>query len=448
MQKKISKSKGVLAFDVLNLTTQKEVREEKNLSKLTKDYIPFGEADENDFPSHLAELRRKSATHRAILAQKTTFTLGSGFITEDESLTAYLENSNANGDNFRMIWRRIIDDYYTFGNAYYEIVHYDGGVNIYHIDATKVRIAKDKENIIISPDWEEYEQRKDEAEVIPFYPNFVKDKGNKRSVIHIRDYEPEFEFYGLPCYISALEDISVGYEISRWNNTKFKNHFQPSSIVEINGDMSDEEAEALVEEARNKFTGEGNNGKILFLVKNGDTAPATVTTLDDKSEGNFLNLQTITNQNIITAHQWQPSLSGIVSAGKLSNTGSEIRIAYEMVMASIVKGTKDILFEPIKNVLQDSGYDVEGLDVKYEPPVSFMTDVVIQDVLEINELREVLGYEAKEGYDKLPNLTESLWQHKLDEAAKEQEVEDEKDLMEEEQEIEEELIEKEAEESV
>ena len=442
-RKKLSKAKGVLAFDVLNLTTQREVREEKNLARLTKDYIPFGEEDENDFPQHLAELKRKSATHRAILSQKTTFTVGSGFNTEDESLQAYLENANAHGDNFMSIWKRIIDDFYTFGNAYYEIVHYDGGVNIYHIDATKVRISKDKENIIISPDWEEYEQRKDEAEVIPFYPNFVRDKGNKRSVIHIKDYEPEFEYYGLPDYVAALEDISVNYEIGRWNNTKFKNHFQPSSIVEINGDMSDEEAENLVEEARNKFTGEGNNGKILFLVKNGDTAPATVTTLDDKSEGNFLNLQNVTNQNIITAHRWQPSLSGLVSAGKMNSTGSEIRIAYEMVMATIVKGTMHLLFEPIKNVLLDSGYNVEGLEVKYEPPVSFMTDINIQDVLEINELREVLGYESKDGYDKLPNLTQTLWQHKLDQQAREEELEDEKEILEEEAEIEEELIEKE-----
>ncbi|QDP49423.1 MAG: putative portal protein [Prokaryotic dsDNA virus sp.] len=444
-KKKLNKAKGVLAFDVLNLVTQREVREQKDLTKLTKDYIPFGEAEENDFPQHLAELKRKSATHRAILAQKTIFTTGVGFNTEDESVLAYFENANAHGENFMSIWRKVIDDYYTFGNAYYEVVHYDGGVNIYHIDATKVRISKDQENVIIHADWDEYEQRKDEAEVIPFYPNFIKDKGNKRSVIHIKDYEPEFEYYGLPCYISALEDISVNYEIGRWNNTKFKNHFQPSSIVEINGDMSDEEAEALVEEARNKFTGEGNNGKILFLVKNGDTSPAQVTTLSDNSEGNFLQLANITNQNIITAHQWQPSLSGLVSAGKMNSTGSEIRIAYEMVMATVVKGTMHLLFEPIKQVLHDSGYEVEDLEVKYEPPISFMSDIKIDDVLEINELREVLGYEAKEGYDKLPNLTQTLWQHQLEQEAAEQELEDEKELMEEEAEIEEELIEKEQE---
>ena len=448
MPKKINKDikpKGIVAFDVLNLTTQREVWEEKDLSKLQYDYIPFGEAEQNDFPSHLADLKRKSATHRAILSQKVVYTSGVGFNSEDDEVLNYLNSVNADGDNFMNIWRRIIDDYYTFGNAYYEIVHFDGGVNIYHIDSSKVRIAKDKENVIIHPDWSEYDRRKDEAVVLPFYPSFIRDKGNQRSVIHIKDYEAEFEYYGLPCYIAALEDISVGFEIGRYNNTKFKNHMQPSCIVEINGDMSDEEAENLVEEARNKFTGEGNNGKILFLVKNGDTTPAQVTTLQDNSEGNFLNLQNITNQNIITAHQWQPSLSGLVSAGKMNSTGSEIRIAYEMVMSTVIKGTSNLLFEPIKQVLLDNGFDVETLEVKYQPPVSFMSDIKIDDVLEINELREALGYEAKEGYDKLPNLTASLWQHKLDEAAKEQELEDEKELMDEEQEIEEELIEKEQE---
>lgn len=414
-KKKTTRPNGIVAFDVLNLTTQRNVAEEKNLDKLQFDYIPFGENNQNDFPSHLADLKRKSATHRSILSQKVIYTVGSGFITENEPLLQYLTNSNADGDNFLNVWRRIVDDYYTFGNAYYEIVTYDGGVNIYHIDATKVRIAKDKENVIVHPDWSEYKQRQEEAVVIPFYPAFITDKGNKRSVIHIKDYEAEFDYYGLPDYIAALEDISVNYEIGRWNNTKFKNHFQPSSIVEINGDMSDEEAESFVEEARSKFTSEGNNGKILFLVKNGDTAPATVTTIADNQDGSFMELAQITNQNIITAHRWQPSLSGVISSGKMSSQGNEIRIAYEMVMATVVKGTMNLLFDPIKSVLNDNGFDTSDLSIKYEPPVTYMSDINISEVLEINELREVIGYEAKENYNVLVNKKEAEDEVELEE---------------------------------
>jgi hypothetical protein len=438
--KKKNKSNFVnkaFAFDIVNVATQREVYEEKDLSKLQYDYIPFGEKNQNDFPSHLAELKRKSATHRAILSQKVVYTTGTGFICDNEDTLAYLNSVNADGDSFQSVWKRVIDDYYTFGNAYYEIVSFEGGVNIYHLDSTKIRISIDEENIILHPDWSEYIQREDEAVLIPFYPNFVKDGKNQRSVIHIKDYEAEFEYYGLPDYIAALEDISVNYEIGRWNNTKFKNHFQPSCIVEINGDMSDEEAEQLVEEARNKFTGEGNNGKILFLVKNGDTTPATVTNITDNSDGNFLNLQNITNQNIITAHRWQPSLSGLVSAGKMNSTGSEIRIAYEMVMATVINGTSQLLFNPIMQVLNDSGYDITGLAVKYQPPVSFVSDISIQSVLEINELRAILGYEEKEGYDKLPTEQDALWKHKLDSAAADKQLENDKELIEEEKELEE-----------
>ena len=35
-----------------------------------------------------------------------------------------------------------------------------------------------------------------------------------------------------------------------------------------------------------------------------------------------------------------------------------------------------------------------------------MSDVVVTDVLEINELREALGFERKDGYDKLVNKKE------------------------------------------
>ena len=58
----------------------------------------------------------------------------------------------------------------------------------------------------------------------------------------------------------------------------------------------------------------------MFIVKNGDTANANVQILKDDRDGSWMELQQITDQNIITAHRWQPSLSGIVSSGKMNNT--------------------------------------------------------------------------------------------------------------------------------
>ena len=209
--------------------------------------------------------------------------------------------------------------------------------------------------------------------------------------MHFKDYEPTFTYYGLPDYVAALDHIAVDYEIGKWNHTKFQNGFQPSAIVEISGDMGEQEAKQLVKEAQKKFVGEGNNGKIMFIVKNGDTSPANVSIIKDDQDGSWLDLQKITDQNIITAHRWQPALAGIVSSGKMNNTGSEIRIAYDMAMTTVIKDTSDLILDGIKDILnKEMGFISEELLIQYEPPVSFATQLDPTKILTINEQRKML----------------------------------------------------------
>ena len=372
-------------FGVFNLSVPESIEEIQDLSKIRTKFVPFG-AD-NLFPQYLARLKRQSSTHRSVLAQKTIFTSGAKFVSSDEDLSAYIKDVNANGESLRMIFKKLADDYYTFGNAYLEGVIYDGGLNLYHIDATTVRMSKNKKEVYVHPDWAKYNTMKDKLNIIPLYPEV---RGN-RFVFEFNDYEPTFQFYGLPDYVAALEHIAVDYEIGKWNHTKFKNGFQPSAIVEISGDMGEEEAKKLVQEAQKKFVGEGNNGKIMFIVKNGDTANANVQILKDNRDGSWMELQQITDQNIITAHRWQPSLSGIVSSGKMNNTGSEIRISYDLVMTTVIKETSDLLLTGIHKLLyHEMGFDPKNLTIHYEPPVSYANDVDITKVLTINEQRALL----------------------------------------------------------
>ena len=379
------KKTNTFEFGVFNLAIPEDVREPQDLSKVNTDFIPFG--TDNLFPQYLAELKRQSSTHRSVLAQKTIFTSGAKFVTNNEELKDFIRNVNADGESLRDVYKKLSDDYYSFGNAYLEGVVYDGGVNFYHIDSTTVRIAKNKKGVLIHPDWKNYITQKDKMVSIPLYPN-VK---SNRFVVQFKDYEPTFTFYGLPDYIASLEHIAVDYEIGKWNHTKFKNGFQPSAIVEISGDMGEDEAKQLVQEAQQKFTGAGNNGKIMFIVKNGDTSPANVSIIKDDQEGSWLDLQRITDQNIITAHRWQPSLSGLVSSGKMNNTGSEIRIAYDLAMTTVIKDTSDLLLNGIRNILhKEMGFLPEELMIHYEPPISFATFIDPTKILTINEQRRLL----------------------------------------------------------
>ncbi len=372
-------------FGVFNLAIPEHIEEPQDLAKVRTRFIPFG--TNNLFPQYLAELKRKSSTHRSVLAQKAVFTSGAKFVTNNETVKDYIKDVNADGESLREVFKKLADDYYTFGNAYLEGVLYDGGLNLYHIDATTVRMSKNKKEVYVHPDWAKYNTMKDKLSIIPLYPNSKA----SRFVLQFKDYEPTFQFYGLPDYVAALEHIAVDYEIGKWNHTKFKNGFQPSAIIEINGDMGEEEAKKLVREAQKKFVGDGNNGKIMFIVKNGDASNANVQIIKDDQEGSWIDLQRITDQNIVTAHRWQPSLSGLVSSGKMNNTGSEIRIAYDLAMTTVIKDTSDLLLNGIRTVLyKEMGFLPEELIIHYEPPISFATQIDPKAILTINEQRKML----------------------------------------------------------
>jgi capsid portal protein len=383
--RKTTKKSNTFEFGVFDLAIPPNITEPKNIKDVNTKWIPFG--TDNLFPQYLAELKRKSSTQRSVLAQKTVFTSGAKFVCRDENLRDFIKDVNADKESLRDVFKKLADDYYTFGNAYMECVKYDGGVNIYHIDATTVRVAKSKKEVYVNSDWCKYWNQEDKMYRLPIYPRVAHNK----FVIHFKDYEPTFNYYGLPDYVAALEHIAVDYEIGKWNHTKFLNGFQPSAIVEINGDMGEEEAQKMVTEAQKKFVGEGNNGKILFIVKNGDTAPANVQIIKDDQEGSWLELQQITDQNIITANRWQPSLSGIVSSGKMNNTGSEIRIAYDLVMTTVIRDTSELILNGIRTVLyNEMGYDPKDITIHYEPPISYANDVDIREVLTINEQRRLI----------------------------------------------------------
>ena len=372
-------------FGVFNLSVPQDIEEPQDISEIRTKFIPFG--TNNLFPQYLAELKRKSSTHRSVLAQKTIFTSGAKFVSNNEDISEYIKDVNADGESLRMIFKKLAADYYTFGNAYLEGVIYDGGMNLYHIDATTVRMSKNKREAYIHPDWAKYNSMREDLSIIPIYPEV----SDSRFILQFKDYEPTFSFYGLPDYVAALEHIAVDYEIGKWNHTKFKNGFQPSAIVEISGDMGEEEAKKLVDEAQRKFVGDGNNGKIMFIVKNGDTAAANISIIKDDQEGSWIDLQRITDQNIVTAHRWQPSLSGLVSSGKMNNTGSEIRIAYDLAMTTVIKDTSDLLLDGIKNVMyRELGFLPEDLMIHYEPPISFATQIDPSKILTINEQRRLL----------------------------------------------------------
>jgi hypothetical protein len=81
----------------------------------------------------------------------------------------------------------------------------------------------------------------------------------------------------------------------------------------------------------------------------------------------------------------------------MNNTGSEIRIAYDLAMSTVIRDTTNILLEPIKRVINlEVGIDTQDLTVVYEPPISFLADIDPKQVLTVNEQRAMLNKDLPE----------------------------------------------------
>jgi len=75
----------------------------------------------------------------------------------------------------------------------------------------------------------------------------------------------------------------------------------------------------------------------------------------------------------------------------MNNTGSEIRIAYDLVMTTVIKDTSELLLNGIRKVLYgEMGIEPHELLIHYEPPISYVTDIDVKQVLTINEQRRLL----------------------------------------------------------
>tara|TARA_R110002096_G_scaffold111202_6_gene242843 strand:+ start:9607 stop:10884 length:1278 start_codon:yes stop_codon:yes gene_type:complete len=395
---KVSKAaSGRIKFDIVDLAPMPSFVE-KQYNLTSKEFYKFG--DDNLFPQYLAELKRKSSTHRAILSQKATYTAGSKITSINAKLNEFIEEVNPQAQSLRNLFRLVVDDFYSFGNSYIEFVEYEGGCNMYHVDSTMVRVGMKMDSVYINPDWTHYSLEDKEVRQVPMFPNFK----NGRSVLMFKDYESGFQRYGIPDYIAAAESgsIEIDYLIQKYNRSKFENGFMPSAIIEIDGAMSDTEAEDLITLAQEKLTGEGNNGKILFLVKDGagTGGGSNVQILKDDKDGSFMEYQELTRNNIVTAHRWQPALSGIVSSGKMNNTGSEIRISYDLVMRTVIQDTIEQVFKPMRAAIgRVLKLDASSMEVQFESPIGFAADIDISRIADVNELRALIGLEERPDLD-------------------------------------------------
>lgn len=326
--------------------------------------------DDNMLPYALSLMARRSVIHRRIINDKADYIAGKG-IAYDESvqlLGDIVKCANGSGESLRSIIARLALDEAMFGNSFLEVVT-DAAhsfLAFYHIDASTCRLSRDTQHVVMHHDWRNYRQT--EACTLPLYPNFEEqDDGTLRSVVHYKDYEPMFSHYGVAPYIAGLGAAAILYKTDKWNIARLDNSFQLSGVMMLDGTVgSEEEADRLVRMAEERFS--GNPGQVLFVLRDrGDGDSSRFIPIDTSSDGDWQSLHEQSESDIVIAHSWFRSLSGLDYASGFST--ERILHEYEVALNTVILSEQEQLLEPIRKIINAIlGIDSSSLDIINRPP--------------------------------------------------------------------------------
>lgn len=326
--------------------------------------------DDNMLPYALSLMSRRSTTHRRIINDKADYIAGKGFSFDEQQplLARLVERANGDGDTLRAVIGRLAFDKALMGNAFLEVVTDEEHtfLSLHHQDASRCRLARDSKHVILHHDWSAY--RPADARTLPLYPNFEQQAdGSLRSVVHYKEYEPMFSHYGVPKYIAGMGVSAIAYKTDCWNISRLENSFQLSGVMMLDASVNSEaEAEQIVQTAQRKFA--GNPGQVMFMVKEGsENDNSRFIPINADNEGDWSQLHDQATSDIVIAHSWFRSLSGLDYSSGFS--AERILHEYEVALNTVILAEQDELLAPIRRIMREvAGVDASSLEIVNRPP--------------------------------------------------------------------------------
>ncbi len=357
-------------------------------------------ANTNDFVRDLLDKLKCSPASARIISDKVIYTIGNELLfsgKDHEKAKTFARSVNADGASLYEVFEKLTRDYYSLGNAFLEVIKIGNRINLDALDASTILVAKPENynnpsgGFYYCRDWKNhhffpplYHTR---------YPEFSKSKNTERSIIHLKNYQTGYYYYGLPDYYAAYYSgwMNIDYQIAKFNETKFENQFRPSGILIFTGQaLSDEEAKNLTAKVQQNWTGEGNNSKVIIATVNDPSLAPKWINFDDAPSGAFETLQTIANEKIITAHNWHPALI-LQQSGKLSNA-NEIQTAFELICNSYIHPNRKKITRIFDRIFSEQlNFSLNPIEVKSNSPISYNAQLDPKLLFTIDEQRAMLG---------------------------------------------------------
>ena len=358
---------------VLNLFDTDHIAQRVNY----QDFVPFG--DDNALPRQLIKLAREVPVHRAILNSKTTYILGQGIQSSDPATMNFIEVPNNHKEPFWYTLKKLVFDYLTFGNCYYELVTNKkrSFVFIYHQDASRVRLHVDGKQALIHPDWSLFKGKGDkEVRSVSLFPAFSKGSdGLLHAMVQIKDYEPEFTYYGIPSYFAGIRNIIISGLTNIWNQTRLESSFATPGLLVIPGVNSDEaadELDAMFQQYQGALSSKANEIIIQYLSDLGpgiSSQEAKFISFQREKQDNWTDLHKQSEISLITIHNWFRTLTPY-SDDKSGFDSGRILNEYEIAITTVIHPIQEVFLQSLQTSLYECNLVIRDFEFINTPPIS------------------------------------------------------------------------------
>lgn len=217
-------------------------------------------------------------------------------------------------------------------------------------------------------------------------------------ILHIKMFNPLSPFIGLSPIRAARFSITQGNESKKWNVSLLQNHARPAGAFITKGNVQPQQRTRIKEEMEEKWTGSANAGRPLFLEGGFEWTQFSLNAADmDWLEG-----QKISAREIALIFGVPPELIGDVSNKTYSNYKEARRAFYQETILPFMQFLKDefntwLVPKFGDNLILD--FDTDQVVALQEDRDLLFKRLNEASFLDINEKREIAGFEPKPGGD-------------------------------------------------
>jgi hypothetical protein len=270
--------------------------------------------------------------------------------------------------------RQIYFEFLTTGNVFLDVVwredRAEGIAGFYVIPSRYMRLHRpielggDVTKYLYCRDWANW-RKVGMIEFSEFDPNNYTD----RQIIHIKQYQSGYDYYGAPDWLSVINDVKLNHEITVHNLSNIQNGLNPSLWVhfKVAPPDSQNEQEQILKGIEDRYMGSSNTGRVVVSYGDESEKPEITQIQSNVEQGYFSAIFELVQKQIMAGHKIiDGSLIGLPNPGGFTSSAEQLETAYKLFMNTSIKPVQNFInreLDPVISLI----YPNEEISLIIEP---------------------------------------------------------------------------------